>query len=86
MQQKSVRKILSIGWNPVSRVRRLMGISQTEMAQILGTSKSAMSHRESQKNTTVKTLMETLDGLGVKARLVVELPNGEKTTFKWTSR
>lgn len=72
----------------LSRVRRLAGLKQYELAERLGVTHSTVAQKEgkSNKGLSVNSLIKTLEALDVKARLVVEFEDGHKETFRVTEK
>ena len=70
--------------NPISRVRSLLKLSQTQASELLGISSSGVCRREAQTNIGMATLVDTFTRLNVEASLTVRLPNGQEETFKLT--
>ena len=66
------------------RCRRLAGLTQSEMAKRVGITTTAYSHREcdTQMSSRVSTLATSLNAMNIKARLVVELEDGTKESFR----
>ncbi|MGD1455274.1 helix-turn-helix domain-containing protein [Vibrio harveyi] len=63
-----------------------MGITQAQAAKRCGLSSSAYAKREVGYDSRLNTVISTLDGLGLKARLVVEMDNGDELKFKLTEK
>jgi transcriptional regulator with XRE-family HTH domain len=61
----------------LASLRRTAGVTQAELAEALGTSQGQISRMERQQDMLVSTLAAYLQGLGVRASLVVEV--GEQT-------
>jgi transcriptional regulator with XRE-family HTH domain len=61
----------------LAHLRRLIGVTQVELAEALGTSQGQISRMERQQDMLVSTLAAYLEALGVRASLVVEV--GEQT-------
>jgi transcriptional regulator with XRE-family HTH domain len=58
-------------------LRRMAGVTQVELANALGTSQGQISRLEKQRDMLLSTLGAYLTGLGVDAKIVVEV--GEQT-------
>jgi transcriptional regulator with XRE-family HTH domain len=61
----------------LARLRRLIGVTQVELAETLGTSQGQISRMERQQDMLVSTLTAYLEALGVRPSLVIEV--GEHT-------
>lgn len=70
------------------RCRRLAGLTQTEMAKRVGITAGGYSHRECDVDKEIRfpTLTTSLDAMNIKARLVVELEDGTKESFRITEK
>jgi len=69
----------------LAAIRRAAGLTQTELAAILGVGQAQISKIERQDDMLISTLASYLTGLGVDAKIVVEM--GEQTmTYDLTAR
>jgi transcriptional regulator with XRE-family HTH domain len=57
----------------LASLRRTAGVTQAELADVLGTSQGQISRIEKQQDMLVSTLAAYLAALGVRASLVVEV-------------
>ncbi|MGD1467796.1 helix-turn-helix domain-containing protein [Vibrio harveyi] len=73
-------------FNPFPQIRRFMGITQTQAAKRCGLHPSTYAKREIGYDSRLNTVIATLNGLGLKARLVVEIDNGDELKFKLTEK
>ena len=61
----------------LSQLRKLAGITQTELARRMGVRQPTLSQIESQSDMKISTLAGMVASLGGKMRIVVDLPQGE---------
>ncbi|MHA2782619.1 helix-turn-helix domain-containing protein [Vibrio harveyi] len=73
-------------FNPFPQIRRFMGITQAQAAKRCGLHPSTYAKREIGYDSRLNTVIATLNGLGLKARLVVEMDNGDELKFKLTEK
>jgi len=58
-------------------VRRLVGLTQAELADKLGIKQPSLSKLESQEDMHISTLRRLVEALGGKLEIVVHLPAGD---------
>lgn len=69
----------------LAELRRTVGLTQVQLADLLGTTQGQISRMERQGDMLVSTVVSYLKALGVAARIVVEL--GDQTlTYDLTGR
>lgn len=73
-------------FNPFPRLRRYLGITQAQAAKRCDLKPATYAKREIGLDMRLNTVIATLDGLGLKARLVVEMKNGDEIRFKITQK
>ncbi|MBI4563812.1 MAG: helix-turn-helix transcriptional regulator [Planctomycetes bacterium] len=61
----------------LSEVRRLLGLTQEELAEKLGIKQPTLSRLESQDDMYVSTLRRLIEALGGRMEIVAHLPNGD---------
>lgn len=65
-------------------LRKMAGVTQVELAQVLGISQGQVSRMERQRDMLVSTLASYLEALGVHGALVVEVAE-QTVTFEFTA-
>lgn len=71
----------------LAELRKAAGLTQTELAQVLGVSQANLSKLEHQGDIQVSTLRRLVEAIGGELELVVALPGGQKvriTQFRET--
>jgi transcriptional regulator with XRE-family HTH domain len=66
-------------------LRRMAGVTQVKLAEVLGTSQGQISRLEKQRDMLLSTLDAYLTALGVDAKVVIEV-DGETVTYDLTSK
>ncbi|HXO50286.1 MAG TPA: helix-turn-helix transcriptional regulator [Mycobacterium sp.] len=66
-------------------LRRMAGVTQVKLAEVLGTSQGQISRLEKQRDMRLSTLDAYLTALGVDAKVVIEV-DGETVTYDLTSK
>jgi transcriptional regulator with XRE-family HTH domain len=61
----------------LSELRKFSGMTQQEVADILGISQPSLSKMESQDDMQIGTLSRLVDSLGGKLELIVHMPGGD---------
>jgi len=62
----------------LAELRKAAGLTQTELAQMLGVSQANLSKLEHQSDIQVGTLRRLVEALGGQLELVVTMPDGNK--------
>ena len=68
----------------LAEVRRAAGLTQEELAELLGIKQPTLSRLESQNDMQISTLRNLIEALGGELEIVVHMPNGDirLTQFK----
>ena len=66
-------------------LRRMAGVTQVKLAEVLGTSQGQISRLEKQRDMLLSTLDAYLTALGVDAKVVIEV-DGQTVTYDLTSK
>ena len=69
----------------LASIRRAVGLTQTELAVVLGVGQAQVSKIERQDDMLISTLASYLAALGVEAKIVVELGD-QAATYDLTAR
>jgi transcriptional regulator with XRE-family HTH domain len=72
----------------LGEVRRMVGLTQEEVAGVLGIKQPTLSHLESQDDMQVSTLRRIVEALGGELEIIATLPTGRiaLTQFKGARR